>query len=134
MCVPALGAFLPAARCSAKSDPAQSIRIDQALASVPIAWDRPAPAVEAVTAGADGKSVVLVHPDAGIDAATLIADVGDPGAVFSAPQKSPDGAIWTLRLLGEAGPGGLVGRPLQLSFMTAQGPYAVTQTIAPPAP
>ena len=28
---------------------------------------------------------------------SLIADVGDPAILFDAPQKSPDGALWTLQ-------------------------------------
>lgn len=127
MCVPAMAKFtLPID--FGKPDPAQSLRLDQALATVPIAWDQPGSPVGAVSAGPEG--LVLVGLDPAIDPASIIADVGDPGLLFGVPQKSPDGNLWTLKLLGGATEG-LRGRPVQLTFVTAMGPYAVTRDIAP---
>lgn len=128
MCVPARATFeLPLG--AAKADPAQSIRLDQAEATTPIAWDRPGDPVATVSASPDG--LVLGGLDASIDPSTIIADIGDPSLVFETPQKSPEGSLWTLRLLGGAGGKKLEGRSVQLTFMTPNGPYAVTRDIAP---
>jgi DsbC/DsbD-like thiol-disulfide interchange protein len=130
VCVPAQAKFsLPLS--FAQPDAGQSIRLSQAEAQAPIAWDRPGDPVGVVTATADGISVV--NPDPAIEQETLIADVGDPAILFETPQKSPDGTLWTLKLLGGAAGKGLEGRPVQLTFMTASGPYAVSRQIAAPA-
>ena len=130
ICVPAQAKFsLPLS--FAKPDAGQSVRLTQAEAQIPVAWDQPGNPVGAVTATADGISVT--NPDAAIDPASVIADVGDPAILFETPQKSPDGTLWTLKLLGGAAGKGLEGRPVQLTFMTATGPYMVTREIAAPA-
>jgi DsbC/DsbD-like thiol-disulfide interchange protein len=130
ICVPAQAKFnLPID--PAHPDSAQSIRLSQAEAQVPIAWDKADPPFGAVTATPDG--IAITDPSPNIDPTGLIADVGDPAILFSTPQKSPDGTLWTLKLLGGAAGKGLEGRPVQLTFMTASGPYAVSRQIAAPA-
>jgi len=114
-----------------KPDAAQSIRLDQALADAPAAWDQPNGPFGAVTVSADDKSLEIAAPDPAIDPNSVIADVGDPAILFSAPQKSPDGAIWTLPLAGGESAAGLAGRVLRLTFMTQRGPYFVDRTIGP---
>jgi DsbC/DsbD-like thiol-disulfide interchange protein len=128
VCVPAQASFtLPVG--GGKADPEQSIRLDQAEAATPIAWDRPGQPVASVTATPDGLAVGGL--DASVDPKTLIADVGDPSILFETPQKSPDGSLWTLKLLGGAGGNKLEGRAVQLTFMTPNGPYVVSREIAP---
>jgi DsbC/DsbD-like thiol-disulfide interchange protein len=128
VCVPARASFsLPIA--DGKADPAQSIRLDQAEAATPIAWDRPGDPVGTVTAWPGGLALTGLDPS--IDPATLIADVGDPAILFETPQKSPDGTLWTLKLLGGAGGKRLEGRSVQLTFMTSNGPYAVSRQVGP---
>jgi DsbC/DsbD-like thiol-disulfide interchange protein len=130
VCMPARAEFtLPLS--FGKADAAEGIRLTQALAATPIAWDKPDEPFGAVTLSADGKAIALAAPAASIDPATLIADAGDPGLLFGAPQKSPDGTIWTLPLLGGVNGMGLQGRPNQLTFMTADGPYVVSRAVAP---
>jgi DsbC/DsbD-like thiol-disulfide interchange protein len=114
-----------------KPDAAQSIRLDQALADAPMAWDQPTGPFGAVAIGADNKSLEISAPDPSIDPDTVIADLGDPAVLFSAPQKSPDGAIWTLRLAGGEVVSRLAGRALRLTFMTPRGPYFADRTIGP---
>jgi DsbC/DsbD-like thiol-disulfide interchange protein len=126
VCVPARASFsLPIG--GDKADPAQSIRLDQAEAATPIAWDRTGDPVGPVAAAPDG--LVLSGLDPSIDPNTLIADVGDPSILFETPQKSPEGSLWTLRLLGGAGGKTLEGRSVQLTFMTSNGPYTVSRQI-----
>lgn len=131
MCVPANATFsLPIA--FDKADPAQSIRIDQAMAKTPIPWDQPRPPFGDVIAG-PGGSIDIHAPDPSIDPDSLIADIGDPSVIFSAPQKSPDGTLWTLRPLGSVAPR-LEGTSVQLLFVTPNGPYQVTRTLNTSAP
>lgn len=126
VCVPARASFsLPIG--AGKADPAQSIRLDQAEATTPIAWDREGEPVGRVAAGPDGLTLTAL--DASIDPGSVIADVGDPSILFETPQKSPDGSLWTLKLLGGAGGKMLEGRSVQLTFMTPNGPYSVSRQI-----
>jgi len=130
MCVPVTASFsLPIS--FGKADPGQSIRLDQAQANVPIAWDQPGEPVRTVTATARG--IELDGLDHSIDPSSLIVDVGDPAILFETPQKSPDGTVWTAKLLGGAAATGLEGRGIRLTFMTRSGPYFVARQIAAPA-
>ena len=132
ICVPTTASFtLPLS--FAVPDAAQSIRLDQAMAQTPILWDQPGRPFGTVEAGLDG-SLHLLSPDPSIDPASVIADVGDPAILFETPQKSPDGAIWTLKPLGGAAKAELEGSSVQLTFETPNGPYAVTHVIAPSQP
>ena len=130
MCVPATVSLSLPIRFG-KADPGQSIRLDQAEANVPIAWDKPGQPVETVTATTAG--IELQGLDHTIDPSSVIADVGDPAILFETPQKSPDSTVWTLKLLGGAAATGLEGRGIQLTFMTPSGPYFVARQIAAPA-
>ena len=114
-------------------DAGQTIRLEQAMAETPILWDQPGRPFGSVEAGLDG-SLHLLSPDPSIDPDSIIADVGDPSVLFETPQKSPDGAIWTLKPLGGGEHKGLEGSPVQLLFETPNGPYAVTHVIAPSQP
>lgn len=126
VCVPAMASFsLPMSFTN--PDSPQSLRLDQAVAETPIDWDQSGPAVANIVAQPDGVAIEGLDP--AIDAASVIADLGDPSLIFDTPQKSPDGALWTLRLLGGVGTKGLEGRPIQLTFMTRSGPYSVSRQI-----
>ena len=127
ICVPAQIKFtLPIT--FGKQDPAQSLRLQMAETALPTAWDQPQEPFGAITAAPGGLAIGGI--DMAIDPASVIADIGDPAVLFSAPQKSPDGTSWLLNLLGEAGADGLAGRTVQLTFMTRLGPYVVTRPIA----
>lgn len=132
ICVPASARLSLPLRLGAP-DPAQSIRLDQAMAQVPILWDQPGRPFGSVEAGLDG-SLHLLSPDPSIDPASVIADVGDPAILFETPQKSRDGTLMTLRPLGGGARKGLEGSSVQLTFVTPRGPYAITQVIAPSQP
>lgn len=127
ICVPATAKFtLPLT--FAGPDSAQTIRLDQAMAQTPVLWDQPGEPVSVVTLGPSG-SLYIEAPNPALDPAQFIADVGDPAILFETPQKSPDGTLWTLKPLGGADTKGLEGSPVQLTFLTPTGPYAVTRTI-----
>jgi DsbC/DsbD-like thiol-disulfide interchange protein len=132
ICIPARASLtLPIER--GKPDAAEEVRLDQALADIPIAWEEPGEPLGGVTLTLDGKGVVIANPDSSIDPDSLIAVSGNPDVIFGAPQKSPDGALWTLEAEGGVALSGLAGQPVQFTFMTPRGPYEVTRTVAAPA-
>jgi DsbC/DsbD-like thiol-disulfide interchange protein len=127
ICVPVMAEFnLPLN--FAAPDTAQSIRLDQAMATTPILWDQPGEPLSVVTLGPSGL-LYIEAPNPLLDPAHFIADVGDPSVLFETPQKSPDGTVWSLKPLGGADTKGLEGSPVQLTFLTPMGPYAVSRTI-----
>lgn len=132
ICVPA-SASLSLPLNFAAPDAAQSIRLEQAIVQVPILWDQPGQPFGSIEAGLDG-SLHLLSPHPSVDPSSVIADVGDPAILFKTPQKSPDNGLWTLKPLGNAAREELDGRPVQLTFLTADGPYAVTRMVAPSQP
>lgn len=126
ICVPAQASFsLPVSL--AKADPGQGLRIDQAIASVPLAAPDEA-VVGTATLDGDALAVTIHSPD--IDLASVIAATADPGVLFGAPQKSPDNGIVILPLLGGDGQT-LVGQPIEITYMTPAGPYRVEREITP---
>lgn len=130
ICMPASAKFsLPLS--FTKSDMGQQVRLDQALALAPLAWDQSSAAFGAIGFDAASHALTIAGLDPSIDPASLIADVGDPSILFGAPKKSPDGQLTELPLLGGSDGTGLRGRPIHLTFMTARGAYAASGTIAP---
>jgi DsbC/DsbD-like thiol-disulfide interchange protein len=116
-----------------KPDPAQGLRISQAVAETPMAWSDPEDPIASVAwdGSANALAVGLGTPD--VDASSVIADAGSAGPVFGAPQKSPDGRTVFLPLLGGGDPGGLVGEPIQLTFMTPMGAFETSRRVQPAA-
>jgi DsbC/DsbD-like thiol-disulfide interchange protein len=129
MCVPASGKFsLP---LDETRDAGQSVRLQQAVALTPIAWDAAAPAIGRATLNGDSIQLESLAP--GIDPSTLIATSGDSMLLFGAPQKSPDKAIWLLPLLGETEASSLAGQTLDFTFLTGQGAYSASATVESPS-
>lgn len=126
MCVPAQAEFSLLLSFD-KPDAGQGVRLAQALANVPL------PPAEGVIGdvGFDVASamlwVTLDSPD--VDPASVIAAPGDSGLLFGAPQKGPDNGLVLLPLLGGSGENGLVGQPVQITFMTPMGPYEVAREV-----
>jgi len=131
ICVPARAQFsLPLS--FAKPDAAQSIRLTQALADVPATWSKTTPPFASAAPGSDDRSLVLKHPDPALSADSLIAEGPDPAIPLGAPQKSPDGALWTLHLEGGTAEG-LVGHSILLTFETVDGPFTAAIPVSPAA-
>jgi DsbC/DsbD-like thiol-disulfide interchange protein len=129
ICVPVMADFELPLRF-ATADGAQALRIAQALAETPFAWDRPTPAIgdAAYDAAAQGITVALL--DASIDPHSLIASTSDPAVMFGPPQKSPEPDLIFLPLLGDDAQKRFRGGPVQLTFMTERGPYEVSQEVS----
>lgn len=112
-------------------DGGQALRLDQAMAEVPLPWDgaRDAFGVSAIDKAAGGLRLGPLAPE--IDPDTIIADMGANGPLFGAPQKSPDGQSVLLPLLGtSAQPSDLIGQSVQLTFRTAMGAYELSVQVA----
>jgi hypothetical protein len=114
----------------ATPDRGQALRIAQALAETPIAWDKPTPAIgdAAYEAAAGGISVALI--DTSIDPHSLIASTPDPAVIFGPPQKSPEPDLIFLPLLGNDAQKRFKGGSVQLTFMTDRGPYEVSREVS----
>lgn len=129
ICVPVTASFeLPLG--FAAPDRAQGLRIAQALALTPMPWDDPRDPIAWV--GFDGAADALAVriDDAKIDPLSLIADTGQSGQLFGAPQKSPDGKLVLLPLLGGESSRDVEGMPVRLTFMTEMGPFSVERRIS----
>jgi DsbC/DsbD-like thiol-disulfide interchange protein len=133
VCVPVRARFsLPLS--FAVADAGQTIRLRQAEALVPIAWDRPAPPFGAVAYDRASRSLRLVIADPAIDSGSLIASTSDPMVVFDTPQKSPDGQAVLLKLRGADGGLDWAKSPIQFTFMTAMGSYEVDVQVTATSP
>jgi DsbC/DsbD-like thiol-disulfide interchange protein len=127
ICVPASAEFtLPLDL--GKPDPGQGLRIEQALATTPIAWTGADEPVGAVTFDAKSGTLSVAVDAARADPLSVIADASQSGHLFGAPQKSPQTGIVTLPLLGGDG-AGLEGQPIQLIFLTRDGPFEVSRRV-----
>jgi DsbC/DsbD-like thiol-disulfide interchange protein len=113
----------------AKPDHSQGLRIAQAVAGVPIAWEGPGDPFGTVDFDPASGMLSVEVADDRVDPATIVADPGLGDGFFGAPQKRPDDQVVDLPLLGEEPGTGLDGRKVVLSFMTDSGPYSVSRTI-----
>ena len=127
ICVPAKAQFsLPLS--FAKADAGQGIRIRQALANAPLDWDGKADPFASISFDDGAQALAVGVGAAEIDWGSLIVDMGPAGAMFGAPQKSPDGSTVLLPLLG-GDASGLVGKPVNLTFLTRDGPFETSRQI-----
>jgi DsbC/DsbD-like thiol-disulfide interchange protein len=128
ICVPATARFTLPLHLEAP-DPGQSVRINQALAAVPIDWSgTDAPIGEVTFDRAKGLLHVSVDSSRA-DPGSLIVDASVSGHLFGAPQKSPQIGLVDLPLLGGGDEAGLEGQPIQLVFMTPDGPFEVSRRV-----
>ena len=129
ICVPVTASFeLPLS--FAAPDRAQGLRIAQALALTPMPWADPRDPIAWVGFDAAAGALAVRLDDAKIDPLSLIADSGERGQLFGAPQKSPDGKLVLLPLLGGESSRDVEGMPVRLTFMTEMGPFSVERRIS----
>jgi DsbC/DsbD-like thiol-disulfide interchange protein len=128
ICVPAIATFT-LSLAFAKPDRGQGIRIAQAVSLTPQHWSDPRPLIGAVNWTDDGGAIAIEVVDPRVDPLSLIADAGDTGQLFGAPQKSPDGSAVLLPLLGGAEAAAPGGTPVDLTFMTEMGPFSLSRTV-----
>lgn len=128
ICVPAQAYFeLPLT--DASRDMANQLRIGQALAEVPIVWDIGPEPVGAVRHDSKAAAIAVEIDSTVVDTATLVVagDIDDP--LFGAPQKSPQGNLVLLPIMGKTDNSKLNGMEVELSFMTRRGAYKISRTI-----
>lgn len=115
----------------ATPDLGQDLRLAQAVAEVPLDWSGPQPPLGEVFYDQPAGTLLVPLDNPQVDPLSLIADAGPGGPLFGAPQKSPDGRLVRLPLLGDEGEGSLVGRSIRLTFMTSMGPFGISRRVAP---
>lgn len=129
ICVPVTASFqLPLT--FAAPDRAQGLRIAQALAQTPMPWDDPRDPIAWVGFDRAAEALAVRLDDGKVDPLSLIADTGETGQLFGAPQKSPDGKLVLLPLLGGESSRDVEGMPVRLTFMTEMGPFSVERRIS----
>lgn len=128
ICIPAQASFsLPLDRDTL--DRPNSLRIRQAEAMAPIAWDGDEAAIGPVSYHAEDKMLAVTVTDPAIDIASLIAATDDGEPAFGAPQKSPEPNLVLIPLLGKDDEIGLEAQSVQLTFTTDMGAFEVTRPI-----
>ena len=133
VCVPVRASFsLPLD--FAAPDAAQGIRLAQAEALAPIAWDGGAPPFTGLAYDAAAHGLRLTVADHGIDPASLIVTTADPAVIFGTPQKSPDGRTIVLPLRDMKAGLGWTKSPVQLTFMTPRGSFETAEQVTASRP
>ncbi|SMQ59701.1 Thiol-disulfide interchange protein, contains DsbC and DsbD domains [Devosia lucknowensis] len=128
ICIPAQARLtLPAS--DGDADGGNALRIRQAMAQVPIAWDQGAEPAGAVRIAEDGAAIVVEVDPSVVDPASLIVAGDLEAPLFGAPQKSPQDDLVVLPIVGKTIDSALEGMEVELSFMTPMGAYEVSRTI-----
>lgn len=129
ICIPAQARFsLPVV--DAIPDRASGLRIRQAMAQVPIAWDQGIEPVGDVHMLPDEKTLGVEIAEETVDGQSLIAVSNEGNPLIGLPQKSPQAGLVLLPILGKSDNSALEGEEVELTFMTDQGAYVVNRTIS----
>ncbi|MDB5623769.1 MAG: hypothetical protein JWR39_2332 [Devosia sp.] len=113
-----------------RPDRANGLRIRQALATTPAAWDGKADAFARLEFQADSDALWVWIADPSIDPTSLIAATASGEPHFGTPLKGPEPGLFLLPVLGTHA-ADLREQAVQLTFMTERGAYMVTQTMEP---
>jgi len=128
ICVPAQARLtLPA--LDGATDQANVLRIDQAMAEVPIAWTGADEPIGNARLLPDASGIAVEIDPAIVDPESLIAATEISGPLFGAPQKSPQDNLVLLPILGKTDNSALDDMEVELSFMSPRGAYQVSRTI-----
>lgn len=128
ICIPAQARF-DLALNEASADRPNGLRLRQALAEAPIAWnDGPQPLGE-VDFLPDQQAIGVWINDPDIDLDSLIATTESGSPLFGAPQKSPQQDLVLLPILEKTENSALEGQDVQLTFMTGMGAFELRRTI-----
>lgn len=128
ICIPATAAFSLPLDFS-RPDPGQNLRIIQALALAPIPWDGADEPVGQIALDAALGVLEVPIDETEVDPSSVIADASESGHLLGAPQKSPEGGLVALPLIGGDDAARLEGQPVRLIFMTRDGPYEVLRRV-----
>lgn len=112
------------------ADPVQSLRLKQAEATAPIDWNEGPSPFRSVSYDPQAKGLRITLASGKVDPASVIALTSDPTVIFDAPQKSPDGRSVLLPLRGQARGTEWTRNPVELTFMTPDGAFQVSERVA----
>lgn len=127
ICVPAIASFSLELDFSTP-DRANGLRIQQALARVPLAWGDDEPLGAAVFDAETGTlRVEIAEP--GFWCMEAIADVAGSPALFGPPERGAGGGEMIFTLLGKTSLEAFEGAPLHVTFLTSQGPYEIVREL-----
>jgi DsbC/DsbD-like thiol-disulfide interchange protein len=110
-------------------DKVNSLRLRQAVAQAPIAWDGGDQPLGDVDFLPDEKAIAVEITDPGFDISSLIATTQTGKPLFGMPQKSPQQDLVLLPILEKTENSGLEGQDVQLTFMTGMGAFELSRTI-----
>lgn len=129
ICLPAQASFsLPLNDGS--PDRPNGLRLRQALAMAPIAWEGDPQPIGNVWLTADATMLAVSIGDDDVDPSSLIAAIPDGELVFGTPQKSPEPNIVLIPILGGDGGVGLENQSVQLTFLTGMGAFSVNRQVS----
>jgi len=127
ICVPAQARFsLPV---DGVKDMPNGLRIRQAAAMAPIAWDNGAEPIGEVHYRLTDQMLAIRITDPAVELDSLIVATEDGNPLFGAPQKSPEADLVLIRVLGKPDEINLESRPVQLTFTTDMGAYEITRSV-----
>ncbi|WP_170848391.1 protein-disulfide reductase DsbD domain-containing protein [Devosia sp. YR412] len=133
ICLPAQAHF-SLALSDAEPDRPNGLRIKQALAMAPIAWEQDPQPIGSVDVIADDAMLAVHVSDPDLDPTSLIASMPEGEPVFGTPQKSPEPNLVLIPILGKGDDAiDLKNQDVQLTFLTGMGAFEVTRTVTAPA-
>ena len=132
ICVPAQVEF-SLALSEPEPDRANGLRLRQAMALAPIDWDGSPSPLGDVTYDPDTGMLEIPLSNAELDPTSLIAATPSGLPLFGAPQKSPEPDLVLIPVLGQVDATDLANQPVELTFMTDDGAFAIDSpvTVAP---
>lgn len=129
ICVPAQARF-SLTLTDAAPDRANGLRIKQAAALAPIAWDGAEPPITEVAVRPSDNMLAVSVAEPSVDPMSLIVatEAGEP--LFGTPQKSREPNLVLVPILGEGDQIRLEGSKVQLTFLTDEGAFEVIRPVS----
>ncbi|WP_196259532.1 protein-disulfide reductase DsbD domain-containing protein [Pelagibacterium limicola] len=112
----------------AAPDAANMLRVRQARAEVPAAWEGPDPIGEVVYLSAENV-LVAVLADEDFPDETAIADIAGKHLLFGPPKRDRTAGTLRFPLLGKGDAGLAEGATVHITFLAPSGPYEVVRTL-----
>lgn len=129
ICLPAQASFSLSLLDHAPDRP-NGLRLRQALAMAPIAWEGDPQPIGNVWLSLDKTMLAVSVGDENVDVSSLIAAVPDGDLVFGTPQKSPEPNIVLIPILGKNAGTGLENQSVQLTFLTGMGAFSINRRVS----
>lgn len=123
ICVPVRASFdLPGAN---EPDNSNLLRLRQAMAETPIAWDGADPPLTDIALDRGRRALTLAYDPARIDPNRVFPSLDGALYVFTSPEIDAAAGRLSFRLLARPGDEKWRSLPLRISFATAEGPYEI---------